>query len=179
MSVFLHCLVGALPETIRQKAPEIVVYDFACAPAHYCILREPKFFRDTRFLLDEFHAYGHTACSASGFDTAAMKEQPEFQEIFTSAAECGHAMLRRIRKSFSYMSEGNANLFLWVAIQALNRRKLESLGSKTVQGEKCVDVKAAIDHRADIRSGGRHKCLLSGCNLPQLSKADFKGAYDY
>lgn len=70
-----------------------------------------------------------------------MKEQPEFQEIFTSAAECGHAMLRRICKSLSYMSEGNANLFLWVAIQGLNRRKLESLGSKTVQGEKCVDVK--------------------------------------
>lgn len=39
------------------------------------------------------------------------------------------------------MGEGTANLFLWVAIQALSRRKLESLGSETVQGESNVDVK--------------------------------------
>ncbi|WVQ89298.1 hypothetical protein IAS59_003052 [Cryptococcus gattii] len=90
MSVFLDCLIGALRETIRQKALEIV-----------------------RYLISHRRA-----------------------PRVTSAAESGHAMLRRIRKSLSYMSEGNANLFLWVAIQALKRRKLEILESETVQGEK-------------------------------------------
>ena len=30
-------------------APKVVVYDFACQLAPYCLMREPNFFRNTRF----------------------------------------------------------------------------------------------------------------------------------
>ncbi|TEB10932.1 hypothetical protein FA13DRAFT_1759730 [Coprinellus micaceus] len=41
-------------------APEQVVYDFACALGPYCMLREPEFFKNTLFAIDDFHAKDHT-----------------------------------------------------------------------------------------------------------------------
>jgi hypothetical protein len=43
-----------------ETAPKYVIYDFACALAPYCMVREPTFFKDTIFLVDSFHAKGHT-----------------------------------------------------------------------------------------------------------------------
>ncbi|TYJ53182.1 hypothetical protein B9479_006210 [Cryptococcus floricola] len=118
-----------------ETAPEkVIIYDFACALAHYCMLRAPAFFRDTRFLIDELHAHNHTACSESGFLTLVMKNQPQYQPIYSSAAESGHAILRRVRKSLSYMNEAHANRFLYIAIQALNRRKLVNMGAEATAG---------------------------------------------
>ncbi|ESK96333.1 hypothetical protein Moror_7119 [Moniliophthora roreri MCA 2997] len=42
------------------KAPQVIVYDFACQLAPYCLIHEAQYFRDTQFLIDEFHAHDHT-----------------------------------------------------------------------------------------------------------------------
>ncbi|KAJ6465029.1 hypothetical protein C8R45DRAFT_939868 [Mycena sanguinolenta] len=47
-----------------EKAPKRVIYDFACALGPYCMTREPTFFANTQFLIDDFHSVGHTKSPA-------------------------------------------------------------------------------------------------------------------
>lgn len=54
-------------------APKVVVYDFSCALQDYCLTRQPHHFRDTLFLADKFHWFGHTACSRT-YSTQRMPE---------------------------------------------------------------------------------------------------------
>ncbi|GAA5942840.1 hypothetical protein JCM1841_005602 [Sporobolomyces salmonicolor] len=112
-----------------DQAPEIVVYDYACALGPYCMVREPRFFANTRFLIDELHCRGHSECSAACFLAPAMKEDPTLRMLNSSAAEGGHSTLGRVRKSISYMNESHANIFLWVMVQVHNRRLTLKMGS--------------------------------------------------
>jgi hypothetical protein len=34
------------------KAPDVVLYDFACGQSEYCLNREPDFFKNTKFYHD-------------------------------------------------------------------------------------------------------------------------------
>ncbi|GAA5993703.1 hypothetical protein JCM11641_004843 [Rhodosporidiobolus odoratus] len=108
-------------------APEVVVYDYACQLAQYALVREPEFFRNTRFYIDEFHARGHAKCSAACSIQPAMRADPDLRAVNTSAAECAHSTLRRIRKSMRYMTEGHGILLMHTAIQRWNREKLEKM----------------------------------------------------
>lgn len=54
------------------KAPKVIVYDFACQLAPYSWVREAQYFRETRFVVDQFHATGHTKCSRAASATFAM-----------------------------------------------------------------------------------------------------------
>ena len=105
-------------------APKVVVYDFACQLAPYCLLREPRFFRDTRFLVDQFHASGHTKCSRASSSTYAMQFDPNLQVINTSAAEVGNSGAAKIRKSVSYMTQGHAIQYTKVYMDIINRCKI-------------------------------------------------------
>ncbi|KAJ7180058.1 hypothetical protein C8R43DRAFT_871030 [Mycena crocata] len=84
--------------TCWVKAPSLVIYDFACALAAYCVSREPYFFANTHFLIDDFHAFGHTKCSHAAFLKTYAEVDPDLARINTSAAECGNGGLSRIRK---------------------------------------------------------------------------------
>ncbi|GAA5968822.1 hypothetical protein JCM11641_000745 [Rhodosporidiobolus odoratus] len=108
-------------------APEVVVYDYACQLAQYALVREPEFFRNTRFYIDEFHARGDAKCSAACSIQPAMRADPALRSVNTSAAECAHSTLRRIRKSMRYMTEGHGILLMHTAIQCWNREKLEKM----------------------------------------------------
>ncbi|TEB19515.1 hypothetical protein FA13DRAFT_1758119 [Coprinellus micaceus] len=81
-------------------APEQVVYDFACALGPYCMLREPEFFKNTLFAIDDFHAKDHTKCSPAAFHT-----------------EC-----------ISYMCQDRAIIFTKVFLSVWNRRRILNLG---------------------------------------------------
>jgi hypothetical protein len=85
-------------------APKVVVYDFACQLAPYCLVREAKFFQNTRFFVDQFHASSHTKCSKASSSTYAMQFDPSLQVVNTSAAEVGNSGAAKIRKSVSYMT---------------------------------------------------------------------------
>ncbi|KZV90750.1 hypothetical protein EXIGLDRAFT_770508, partial [Exidia glandulosa HHB12029] len=76
-----------------KKPPKVVIYDFACALGPYCMMREPEFFGETRFLIDGFHAKGHTRCTKACFISAYKKNSPALADVNSSAAECGDPYL--------------------------------------------------------------------------------------
>ncbi|EKM81329.1 hypothetical protein AGABI1DRAFT_37971 [Agaricus bisporus var. burnettii JB137-S8] len=106
------------------KAPKYVIYDFACQLAPYCRAREPEFFADTTFLIDDFHALGHTRCSTAFFLKTYAQTQPVLGRINSSAAECGNGGLAKIRKSLRYMGQDRAILYASVFISIWNRLKI-------------------------------------------------------
>jgi hypothetical protein len=118
------------------KAPKIVIYDFACALAPYCMLREAEFFKETRFYNDCFHASGHTKCSAATDLTFAREHDPLLLTIESSSvAESRNRMIRRITKSLSYMSERRAILLVYLFLSTINRVKhLEILHREAAAG---------------------------------------------
>lgn len=104
-------------------APKVVIYDFACQLGPYCMSREPEFFKDTLFVVDEMHANGHSNCSQACFVSNYMQVRPSLMSINTSAAECSNAGLNRIRKSVSYMNQAHAILFTYLYLCVWNRRR--------------------------------------------------------
>jgi hypothetical protein len=108
-------------------APRTVVYDFACALAPYCLLHEPEFFADTLFMIDTFHAKGHTKCSPSSFLSTYSNVDPRLAHINSSAAECGNGGLHRIRKSVSYMAQDRAIIYTSVFLSIWNRMRMRKL----------------------------------------------------
>lgn len=111
-------------------APKIIIYDYACQLAPYSLIREPTYFRDTRFVVDEFHATGHTKCSRASSSTYAMQYDPNLQAINTSAAEVGNSGIGKIRKSVSYMTQAHAIRYTKVYMDVMNRCKWRSMKEK-------------------------------------------------
>ena len=111
-------------------APKIVVYDFTCQLAPYCLLREPQFFRDTRFLVDQFHASGHTKCSRASSSTYVMQFDLNLQVINTSAVEVGNSGAAKIQKSVSYMTQWHAIQYTKVYMDITNRCKIKTMIQK-------------------------------------------------
>lgn len=100
---------------------------------------DPTFFSDTRFvvisnygrryadcyisfLVDEFYAAGHTSCAVSSSFAVAAKADPSLAHINSSAAEGGHSVLKKIKKSLMYMDEAHFSITLYTMIQVYNRR---------------------------------------------------------
>jgi hypothetical protein len=111
-----------------EVAPKVVVYDFACALAPYCMTREPGFFKDTLFVIDDFHASGHNKCSAACFLKNYTAHSPRYREINTSAAECGNSSILRIRKSLRYLSQTHSIVYVRTFLAVWNRiRRLKML----------------------------------------------------
>ncbi|KAJ7699263.1 hypothetical protein B0H17DRAFT_926545, partial [Mycena rosella] len=87
------------------KAPKRIIYDFACALGPYCMTREPAFFAQTQFVIDNFHASGHMKCFPAAFLKSYAQVDPRLACINTSAAKCGNGGISRIRKAVSYMGQ--------------------------------------------------------------------------
>ncbi|KAJ3556445.1 hypothetical protein NP233_g11977 [Leucocoprinus birnbaumii] len=127
-----HCMPGAEGRnnvfsamiTRWPKAPRWVIYDFACALGPYCLLREPSFFADTLFIIDNFHSRDHTKCAPACFASTYAELDPDFSTINTSAAECGNSLILWIRKSVSFMSERRAIIYTKVFLSIINQRKI-------------------------------------------------------
>lgn len=56
-----------------------------------------------------------------------MRADLALREVNTSAAECAHSALVRIRKSVRYMTEAHGIILMWTAIQLWNRQKLRGM----------------------------------------------------
>ena len=108
-------------------APKIIVYDFACQLAPYCLVREPGYFGQTRFVVDEFHTSDHTKCSRASHASFVMQYDPQLQAINTSAAEVGNSGASKIRKSVSYMTQRHAIQYIKVYMDIMNRFRTISL----------------------------------------------------
>ncbi|KAI0672114.1 hypothetical protein C8Q78DRAFT_970807, partial [Trametes maxima] len=102
-------------------APSVIIYDFACQLAPYCLIREAEYFAHTRFLIDELHAQGHSKCGQACFASNAMRYDDRVRSANTSAAECGNQGMHRIRKSVSYMRYNHAVRYTKVYLDVWNR----------------------------------------------------------
>ncbi|KAE8243408.1 hypothetical protein A4X03_0g7774 [Tilletia caries] len=105
-------------------APSVIVYDFACQLGPYSLRREPDYFKDTLFVVDQMHEKGHTDCSASSRLSTYMRNDPQLQHVYSSAAECGNAGLARIKKTVSYSKQEHAVALVRVFLSIWNRRRI-------------------------------------------------------
>lgn len=106
------------------KAPSYIIYDFACALEPYCLTREPIFFGDTVFAIDQFHAPDHTKCDEACFLSAYMAADPRLQRLNSSAAECGNSGLKRIRKVVRFMGQERSMIYTRVFLAVWNRARI-------------------------------------------------------
>ncbi|CAD6927259.1 unnamed protein product [Tilletia laevis] len=109
------------------KAPAVVVYDFACQLASYATAREPGFFSNTLFVVDELHQHGHSQCTPSSWLSTYMANDPNLRHLNSSAAECGNAGLSRIKKSVAYSTAPHAIAITRHFLSLWNRRKIKEL----------------------------------------------------
>ena len=113
------------------KAPEVIVYDYACQLQEYCLAREPTYFRNTVFLVDRLHVKNHTKCSEC-FDMGEYHQSGsnKYFNFNDSAAESGNSLLARIRVSCSYMGVARFMRFASVFSEVQNRRRVEVIKKK-------------------------------------------------
>ncbi|EJD49951.1 hypothetical protein AURDEDRAFT_58828, partial [Auricularia subglabra TFB-10046 SS5] len=109
-----------------EFAPEDVVYDFSCALALYCFLREYRFFKNMRFIIDAFHSEGHTRCTKACFIRAYREYDAKLRAFNSSAGESSNAGLARIRKPLSYMTQRHAVIFSYVFLAIWNRERCKA-----------------------------------------------------
>lgn len=110
-------------------APEIIVYDFACQLAPYCLVREARYFAHTRFLIDEMHAHDHTRCGRACFASNLMQFDERVRGANTSAAECGNGGMGRIRKTVSYMKYEHSVVYTKAFLDVWNRKILRRMST--------------------------------------------------
>ncbi|CAG2234981.1 unnamed protein product [Mytilus edulis] len=96
-----------------KKAPTTVIYDNACNLHSYCLNRDPDFFKDTLFVVDNLHWGNHTSCSR----VYEAKFHPELSKVNTQMVEQNNAKLRKLKSNLSYMNYDNfmshLKFFLW------------------------------------------------------------------
>lgn len=133
-----------------ETAPSVVIYDFACQLAPYCRSREPEFFKDTLFVIDEMHANGHSSCSQACFLSNYMQTRPNLLAVNSSAAECSNSGLNRIRKSVSYMNEANAILYTHTFLSVWNRRRERGFQKEADEQALRFEAVYEINRREEI-----------------------------
>ncbi|KZV97791.1 hypothetical protein EXIGLDRAFT_607716, partial [Exidia glandulosa HHB12029] len=114
-----------------EKMPEVLIYDFACAAAPYCMAREPDLFGDMLCVCDRFHGSNHTFCSMACMMTNYIRTNPSLGEYNSSAAESGNSAMLLVRKAMSYMSQTRAIVFVQVFLALWNRvKQIKLAGAK-------------------------------------------------
>jgi hypothetical protein len=109
----MKVLYKRMPQTVLDNL--IVIYDFACQAAEYCIKREPKMFSKTQFFIDRFHATNHKCASFW-----KLTSYPGFAELASTASESLNAFLQRFHSQCAFMRQDTYMLFLEVVITVRN-----------------------------------------------------------
>jgi len=123
-----------------ERAPRIVIYDFACSLMDYCLNRAPNFFKDTLFLVDKFHWYNHVACARS-FDIRMYREYSEVKSRTRNSQACEqiNAAMKRLRFVLSKMGQEPFMLFIRLFVARWNRLKLEKIVHHRERAKRLLD----------------------------------------
>jgi len=105
-----------------KVAPKVVLYDFACGLAEYCNLREPKFFENTLFLVDDFHSKGHVGCSKAAH-LKHYRRVPGLNLLNSSLVESANKVMGKIANQVAYMKESRANILIHSFVCTQNRKQ--------------------------------------------------------
>jgi len=103
--------------------PRLLFMIFSCALQDYCLNRQPDHFRNTLFLVDKFHWFGHTACSR----TYNLTQYPAYAGLNSQIAEQFNSALARIKCSVSQMTQRTFMFSVRFFLQMQNEKKIASL----------------------------------------------------
>lgn len=101
------------------KAPELVVYDFACSLHAYCLNRAPQFFSNTLFLVDRFYWGNHASCSHA-YDITRFAQ---YDSLKTEVCEQLNNALRKIKSTVTQMSLGSFMAFARLFFEMWNKER--------------------------------------------------------
>lgn len=107
-------------------APDVIVYDFACALEEYFLNRSPAYVKNTRFFVDRMHFKNHVACGP-GYD---MSRYPQYDGINSQAAEQCNAALSAVEGSASCMTQVNFMRNIAFYLACFNEEKIKNLGTQ-------------------------------------------------
>ncbi len=146
-----------------RVAPKVIVYDFACDLAAYCLRREYLFFRETLFVIDQFHAYNHT-CSEVYKIVTYKNTNASIRFLNCSAAEQGNAGLQKTRKSTYRMLPTNLMLFVRLQLEVHNRRVMKQLQANRYSPAQNISQEYVTHVDA----------LVSGSNVDEFRPVDHR-----
>ncbi len=89
------------------QAPEDVFYDFSCQAEEYCLNREPKYWRNTRWWHDIFHGFTHKCPFVYN-----SRRITALKEINSEICEQFNSYLQKIKYSCKAMSQSHFIFFL-------------------------------------------------------------------
>ena len=115
-----------------EKAPEIIMYDFACSLSEYVKNREAGFFQDTKFYHDYFHGFTHKCSKSFRCDKLLG-----FSQINSSICEQFNAFIKKIKKSSKLMTQSHFNFYLQFFIEIWNKMKERNLKKKSLGAREC------------------------------------------
>ena len=111
-----------------EKAPRVILYDNACHLMKYCHSREWEYFKNTTFLIDEFHQYNHTQCTEA-HSMKQFKSSRAVKFLFKncSVAESGNAGLNKLKASMHYLQADAAFIYTLIQLEIQNNIKTINL----------------------------------------------------
>lgn len=132
-----------------REAPKIVVYDFACSLMDYCLNRAPNFFKDTKFLVDKFHWFNHTACAR----TFNIRDHGELASQVRNSEACEqiNSAMKRLKFVLSRMGQEPFMLFLRLFASRWNRKKIENILDKQRRADLASTIEHAVEQQANLQ----------------------------
>ena len=117
-----------------ESAPEHIYYDFGCAFSDYCLNREPSFFRNTQFWIDEFHGHNHVC--GDNHKPARVEGIPHPN---TSICEQFNSYISDFKYFCNRQTQSHFCFFLQSFIHIWNQRKTEINLSRHAAELKAVE----------------------------------------
>lgn len=93
-----------------NEMPRNIIYDDACHLHLFALKREPARFKNTRFMVDRFHARGHLC--TNGYDMKKYVEDDTIRTLNSQLAEQNNAHLRNLNSQIACMPSDNAIIHL-------------------------------------------------------------------
>jgi hypothetical protein len=113
-------------KTRRAEAPRMIIYDNCCNLMHFALNRDPEFFRDTEFFVDQFHFAGHSHCHTD-FTTRDVKERLDSN---SSLAEQFNSIFRSLEHAAGYMNQDTFLLYARHFIHRMNKLQRQKRAGK-------------------------------------------------
>ena len=107
-----------------DPVPPLVIYDNCCKLHLYCLIREPKRFQGSRFLVDRLHyRVGHVGCSL-GYSMDSYNMDPAIKVINSQVVEQANAGLRRLQTQLTFMTPANViqHTATYLAIKNMDKK---------------------------------------------------------
>ena len=116
---------------VVPPVPAVIIYDNRCKLHQYALNREPRHFRDMKFLVDRFHWRGHIGCS-SGYSLDRYTSL-DIVTINSQVHEQANAGLQKIKGQIAYMKPENFMFHVKLFLAMHNRDKQHKLDVSAIE----------------------------------------------